>query len=297
MDAAMAASLIRPREADSHKGTYGHALLVAGSRGMAGAALMASRACLRSGVGLLTVAVPECNRIIQQTAVPEAMAWVSGDDQLEAIPADLSRYTAVAAGPGLGRIDWERLSAPLSSLPDTIPCVLDADALNALSCSAVLSDSPSDSAVDGRKGVCLGGSCLMTPHPGEFDRLLHAAGMGTYDAARRVAQASAFAARYGVYVVLKGHRTVIAAPDGRLSVNTTGNAGMATGGSGDVLTGILLALCAQGYPLWDAARLGVYVHGLAGDLAAVVLGEVALTACDIIGYLPAAWQRLTASRS
>lgn len=287
-----AKSLSTPRTAESHKGTYGHGLLIAGSYGMAGAALMSAQACLRSGIGLLTVSTPECNRSIIQTAVPEVMVRTNGNNCLEYVPeqwtnafSDISQlckaHTAIAIGPGLGKSDKtaKALSDFLERVNQSsegIPVILDADALNILSSS-------------GRTDLLSG--TLITPHPGEFDRLLKCIGQ-SYDKGKRTGQASEFAMHYGCHVILKGHETVTAAPDGEISVNTTGNPGMATGGSGDVLTGILLALAAQGMKLYDAARFGVFIHGLAGDFAARRYGQVSMTATDIVTSLPEAWKML-----
>ncbi len=270
-----ARALIMPRTAGSHKGTYGHGLLIAGSNGMAGAALMAARACLRSGIGLLTISTPECNRTILQTAVPEAMVRTNGCDFCGSIP-DLSPYSAIATGPGLGTHEatGSALMSLLQQKSDT-PFVIDADALNIIASA-------------GRPDL-LAGNTIITPHPGEFSRLLRCDGL-SYDKCRRPELASEFAQRHSCIVVLKGHNTVVATPQGNISVNTTGNPGMATGGSGDVLTGILLALAAQGYALYDAARLGVFIHGRAGDMAAGALTQIAMTATDIIAFLPGAWE-------
>ena len=271
-----ATALCRPRDPDSHKGTFGHGLLTAGSYGMAGAALMAARACLRSGIGLLTVSTPECNRIILQTTVPEAMVRTNGEHCWRDVIDDISRYSAIAVGPGLGTNPdtGNALALLLKSASDAgRQLIIDADALNIIASSDRL---------DLLEGT------IITPHPGEFDRLLICCGQ-SYDKSRRAEQASEFAAQYGCHVILKGHATVVASPDGNISVNTTGNHGMATGGSGDVLTGILLALAAQGPNAFDAARLGVFIHGLAGDMAADALSQTAMTATDIISFLPEAW--------
>lgn len=271
-----ARALITPRTADSHKGTYGHGLLIAGSNGMAGAALMAARACLRSGIGLLTISTPECNRTILQTAVPEAMVRTNGSDFCRSIPEDLSHYSAIAAGPGMGT--QEATGSAIMSLlqqKSYTTFIIDADALNIIASA-------------GRPDL-LAGNTIITPHPGEFSRLLRCDGL-SYDTRRRPELASEFAQRHGCIVVLKGHDTVVATPQGNISINTTGNPGMATGGSGDVLTGILLALAAQGYALYDAARLGVFIHGHAGNLAAGALTQIAMTATDIIAFLPRAWE-------
>ena len=259
-----AQALVHPRNPESHKGDYGHGLLIAGSKGMAGAAVMAAQAALRSGIGLLTVCTPECNRFILQTAVPEAMVIPCGEDVIDRLPDDLSRFTAIAIGPGLTSNDTTcRMQQKLMDRAHA-PLVIDADALNNLAASPALLS-------------LTGEEDILTPHPGEYRRLKDAS----------------FSEKPNLYLILKGHRTQVFAPKGEVSVNTTGNAGMATGGSGDVLTGILLGLRAQRYSAWDAARLGVFMHGLAGDLAAAELTETAMTATDIIRFIPAAWKRLT----
>ena len=213
------------------------------------------------------------------------MAAVCGDDVACELPPAASRCTAWAAGPGLGRaLPTENLLRSLLTGDALTPSpVLDADALRLL-------------AVNPQWAPSLASETILTPHPGEFDALLTPFGRH-YDASDRPAQARWLAREMGVHVVLKGHRTVIAAPDGRLALNTTGNAGMATAGSGDVLTGILLALRAQGLAAWDAARLAVFVHGLAGDLAATALSRTAMTALDIIRFLPSAWKELEAMKN
>ena len=260
-----AQALVHPRDPESHKGTYGHGLLIAGSKGMAGAAVMAAKAALRSGIGLLTVCTPECNRIILQTAVPEAMVIPCGTDIIDRLPADLSRYSAIAIGPGLTANNTTRQVQQALMETAGVPLILDADALNNLSASPALFSLLTD-------------KDILTPHPGEYKRL-------------EEAYPHPLPKGKGV-LILKGHRTHVYSPSGELSVNSTGNAGMATGGSGDVLTGILLGLLAQRYTIWDAARLGVFAHGLAGDLAASALTEIAMTATDIIRFLPQAWQQI-----
>ena len=275
---ADATALCKPRCTDSHKGTYGHGLLIAGSFGMGGAALMSARACLKSGIGLLTVSTPECNRIILQTAVPETMVRTNGERCWTDVIDDILRYSAIAVGPGLGTNPdtGNVLAKLLKSVSDAgKQLTIDADALNLIASSDRL---------DSLEGT------IITPHPGEFDRLLKCCGL-SYDKSKRAEQASEFAVKYNCHVILKGHSTVVASPDGDISANTTGNPGMATGGSGDVLTGILLALCAQGFSPYDATRLGVFIHGLAGDIAADRLGQVSMTATDIIASLPDAWKR------
>jgi NAD(P)H-hydrate epimerase len=265
-------ALLKPRGRHAHKGNFGRALLIAGSRGMAGASVLAARAALRSGVGLLTVHVPVCNNVIVQSSVPEATTSIDCNECCFSDDIDVSKYNAVAVGPGLGQ-GKESEAALLRLIGNcTAPMVVDADALNILSRNKEwLYRLPAGS--------------VLTPHPGEFERLFGKA-TSRYKAIESV---RAMARDYGIVIVLKGAYTTIIASDGNLYFNSTGNPGMATGGSGDVLTGILLSLLAQGYEGVDAARMAVYMHGLAGDLAVSELGETALVAGDIVNYLPKAW--------
>lgn len=266
-------ALVSPRSRCAHKGCFGRALLVAGSQGMAGASVLAARAAMRSGLGLLTVHLPICNNEIVQSCVPEAMTSIDADDTCFANSPDTKPYTAIGVGPGLGRS--KATSAALHSLilSTHVPMVVDADALNILSLNPSWIDE-------------LPVGSVLTPHPGEFARLagMQNSGYDTLMCARE------FARRYNVCVVLKGGYTAVIASNGEFSINTIGNAGMATGGSGDTLTGIILALLARGYTAYDAARLAVYVHAMAGDIAAAEVGETSLIAGDIIRYLPNAWK-------
>lgn len=265
-------ALLRPRARHAHKGDFGRALLIAGSRGMAGASVLAARAALRSGVGLLTVHVPVCNNVIVQSSVPEAMTSIDSNECCFSDDIDVSKYNAVAVGPGLGQ-GKESEAALLRLIGNcTAPMVVDADALNILSRNKEwLYRLPAGS--------------VLTPHPGEFERLFGKA-TSRYQAIESV---RAVARDCGIVIVLKGAYTTIIAPDGNIYFNSTGNPGMATGGSGDVLTGIILALLAQGYDSATAARIAVYLHGLAGDMAAMDKGQTALVAGDIVDYLPKAW--------
>ena len=285
---------LRPREADNHKGDFGRALLVGGSRGMSGAISLAGKATLRSGAGLVTLAVPSCVQNVVASTEPCYMSHAMHDEdgQITATAAKplleiAETATAIALGPGIGRspeiVDFvEQLYGQL-----TQPVVVDADALVALSkCPDVFRAAS--------------GPRILTPHPGEFGPLATAV-TGSWDAAmsaktgdlshRKMAAACLAQNDPGgqTIVVLKGHRTVVT--DGkRYSINNTGNPGMATGGSGDVLTGIITALLCQGLEPFDAARLGVHVHGLAGDLAAEELGQVSMIASDLIHFLPKAFR-------
>lgn len=272
------AALVTPRNRHSHKGDYGRALLIAGSQGMAGASVLAAKGVLRSGVGLLTVHIPRCNNIILQTAVPEAMTSIDFCETHFSAAPIMERYSAVGVGPGLGTSYMT--SGALLQLIDkcTVPMVVDADALN------ILAFNP-----DWFKKLPAGS--IITPHPGEFTRIIGE----TSSDYETLQKAISFARDNTLCVVLKGAYTSIIAPSGEYCFNTAGNAGMATGGSGDVLTGIILALLARGYNAYDAARLGVYIHASAGDNAADILGETAMVAGDIIDYLPSAWITLEKS--
>ena len=268
-------ALLKPRAKHAHKGEFGRALLIAGSKGMAGASVLAARAALRGGVGLLTVHVPACNNVIVQSCVPEAMTTVDSNECCFSDFIDTVRYTAVAVGPGLGQSKVSEAALLNLIENSTVPLVLDADALNILSRNKEwLHHLPQGS--------------VFTPHPGEFERLF-----GKFPSRyHAISSVRALASDYGIVIVLKGAYTTVIAPDGNLYFNSTGNPGMATGGSGDVLTGIMLALLAQGYNNTDAARLAVYVHGLAGDMAAAEKGQIALVAGDIVDFLPRAWRSL-----
>ena len=268
--------VLRRRPPFIHKGTAGHGLLVAGKRGMAGASILAARAAMRSGLGKLTVQTPHANLDIMQMSVPEAIVYTDSDNNIITDAIDANAYQALAIGPGLGTDHATAQAVHAYMLQQPCPMVLDADALNILAENGEwLYDMPADS--------------ILTPHPREFDRLT---GSHSKDSYERLNRARSFAINHHCFLVLKGHYTAICTPTGSVSFNTTGNAGMATAGSGDTLTGILLGLLAQGYLPAEAAQLGVYLHGLAGDLAAHALCEESLTASDIITYLPAAFRKL-----
>lgn len=264
---------VKSRTRFAHKGDFGRALLIAGSQGMAGASVLAARACLRSGVGLLTVHVPFCNNNIVQTSVPEAMTQIDISDTCFASPADTDDFQAVAIGPGLGKAAETEVALLEQIDACQTPMVIDADALNLL----------------GEKRSYLGrlpkGS-ILTPHPKELERLVGKC-QNSYE---RLTKARELARTANVHIILKGAYSTIITPDGRCYFNTTGNPGMATGGSGDVLTGIVLALMAQGYDTETAACLAAFVHGLAGDIACKKLGTIGMTAGDIVSNLPLAWR-------
>lgn len=276
-----------PRNEHSHKGDYGRALIVGGSLGMAGAPALAGMACLRSGAGLVSLAVPACVQPIAAAYFPAYTTHALPDDgQLlttEAAPPLSSRLDeadAAAIGPGLGR--GEAVTRLVDrSMSHAKPLVIDADGLNAL---AALGEGRSEP----------NGPRVLTPHAGEFARLVGEPLDDPNNDAERLDRCGAFAREFGgpqSIVVLKGPKTVVTDGD-RFAVNGTGNPGMATGGSGDVLTGVITALLAQGLDAFDAARLGSYVHGLAGDLAAAKLGQIGMTTVDLIDFLPEAWQQV-----
>ena len=257
----------------AHKGTMGHALLIAGSYGMAGAATLATRACLKAGVGKVTAHIPRRNYDIMQISVPEAIVQLDADEACftQTVPTDV--YNAVGVGPGLGQDENTAIALFEQIRKATCPMVLDADALNILgNHGAWMQQLP--------KGL------VLTPHPIEFDRLVGEHSANDYE---RLDRARSMAARLEAHIILKGHYSALCTPSGEVLFNATGNAGMATAGSGDVLTGIITALLARGYTQREACLLGMYLHGMAGDLAAKTLGKESLTASDIIAYLPQAF--------
>lgn len=267
--------LIVPRNRFAHKGEMGHALIIAGSYGMAGAAILATRACLRSGVGKVTIHTPKRNVPILQTAVPEAVLSIDHEETIfvNAIPTE--NFQAVGVGPGIGTSEQTAITLITQLRRTQCPLVVDADALNILANRrAWLQQLP--------KGI------ILTPHPKELDRIEGK----SVDSYERLTKARDLAERLQGYVILKGQHTAICLPDGHIVFNSTGNAGMATAGSGDVLTGIITGLLANGYDRQTACVLGVYLHGLAGDLAARELGQESLIASDLINYLPKAFMRL-----
>lgn len=268
-------SHIQPRATDSHKGDYGHALLIAGARGTVGASILAARACLRSGVGLLTVHAPECAYTPLQIAAPEAMVSMDSDEGMWTDAFDIKKYSAIGVGCGIGQATNTRTA--LHTLIELNAhtgksMVMDADALNIMANEPdLLTQLPAHT--------------ILTPHPKEFERLVKHLNLEIpTDDARAQAQ-MILAQTYNVIVVLKGAHTRIALPNGATYTNTTGNAGMAKGGSGDTLTGIILALLAQGYTAENAACIGVYVHGVAGDIAAQKFGQIAMLPSDLIECL------------
>lgn len=265
--------LHKKREKFAHKGVFGHALLVAGSYGKMGAAILATKACLRAGVGLVTIHVPTCGYEVLQTAVPEAMVSLDEDQYIFTRVYDLHRYSTIGVGCGLSTKNRTRNALCYMLKHIDTPTVLDADALN------ILGQSP-----DWLEYIPK--NSILTPHPKEFERLFGK----TYDNFERNELQRQKAKELGVYIILKGANSCVATPDGSCYFNSTGNPGMGTAGSGDVLTGILTGLLAQHYTPFEACILGVYLHGLAGDLAAKHHGHEALMAGDITEYLGMAYK-------
>ena len=265
VDKEFITSFKKKRDKFSHKGTYGHVLMISGSYGKMGAAILSTKACLRSGSGLVTSHIPKSGYQIMQTAIPEAMLSIDWSDIIISNIPDTEKYTAIGIGPGIGtKMNTIKALNDLLDRTDK-PMVLDADALNVLSENIeLLKKIPPNS--------------ILTPHAKEFERL---AGSSSNDLEKHEKQIS-FAKENKVFVVLKGAYTSIACPDGNVYFNTTGNPGMATAGSGDVLTGIILSLLGQNFTPQNAAIYGVYLHGLAGDVAANKMGKESLIASDII---------------
>ncbi len=276
-----------PRPLDSHKGDFGRALLIGGARGMAGAISLSGMSCLRSGAGLVKLAVPECILDTVASFEPAYMTvplacdsagclFAHARDQLKPLLTDA---TCLAIGPGLSRS--HELTQLVNELYTSVtqPMVIDADGLNSLAESANGLANPA-------------GPRILTPHPGEFARLAKTPAGQKPSRTEQIATAQQLAAKHRIIIVLKGHHTIIT--DGtNTAENTTGNPGMATGGTGDVLTGIITALVCQKLSPFAAAVLGSHVHGLAGDLAAAKFGQVSLIASDLIYFLPFAFHSLT----
>lgn len=269
------AKRIVTRKKFSHKGNFGHALLISGSYGKMGAAILASKSCLRSGAGLVTVHVPQGTYSVVQTAVPVAMCNIDDSDLMFTGVSNLEGYSAIGIGPAIGqKVKTQRGFHKLLT-EINVPLVADADAIN------ILGLNP-----DWLKELPEG--TILTPHSREFSRIAGESGSG-YE---RIVKAMTLAKELRIFIVLKGAHTAIACPDGEVWFNSTGNPGMATAGSGDVLTGIILGLLAQGYSSKDAALIGVYVHGLAGDFAKKEIGEISLIASDIVDNLGKAFQSI-----
>ena len=263
------------RKRFDHKGKFGHAFLIAGSYGKIGAAVLATKACLRAGVGLLTVHIPKFGYEIIQTTIPEAMTSIDKYDKVISKIPSVDNYSAVGIGPGIGKSHQVMLAMKELLEKISMPLVIDADGINLIAENRdFLSMIPPNS--------------IITPHPKEFERLVGKSGSHYEQLQKQIK----FAADHNIVVVLKGAFTSIVNPKGKCIFNTSGNPGMAKGGCGDLLTGIILALYAQGYTSFDAAYLGVYIHGLAADLAVKKYSEEALLSTDIINYIGEAFLEL-----
>lgn len=269
-----AVDLLPPRPINGHKGVFGHALLIAGSAGKAGAAVLAVQAALRSGAGLVTARVPEALVPIIQTSSPEAMCDPDHNEQLKVVPT-LVQFSSIGVGPGIGTSDDTTQMVKLLIQASSTNLVMDADALNILSANKTwLAFLPKNT--------------ILTPHPKEFDRLTEPS---TSDV-ERLEKARTFAIKNGCIVVLKSSITAICDASGKVFLNSTGNPGMAKGGSGDALTGMITGLLAQRMPALQATMLGTHLHGLAGDIAADTIGMDGMTVTDLIRSIPAAWKKL-----
>lgn len=275
MEAEELRQMLRPRPTFAHKGTMGHALLIAGSLGMAGASILAAKACLRSGVGKLTLHTASANGPILQTSVPEAVLHLDEDPNVVSQCTEIRPFSSIGIGPGLG-LDELTLETVCEYLcMSDSPLVIDADAINALAQHPEwVRHIPSES--------------ILTPHVRELEGLIGQCP----NAYERLMRTQDWAIQHQLFVVIKGHYSTICTPTGKAIFCPTGNAGMATPGSGDVLTGILTGLLAQGYTPYEAAQLGVWLHGTAGDLAADDLEQECMLASDIISHLPGAFRKL-----
>ena len=270
---------IRPRllrrDPFAHKGKMGNALIIAGSYGMGGASVLATKACLRAGAGKVTTHTPKRNSLLLQISVPEAIIQFDREETIFSEAVDTEDFNAVGIGPGLGTSEQTAIAIIAQLRRTQCPIVADADAINVIANHrAWLQQLPN--------GI------IMTPHPKEFDRL---EGPST-DSYERLMKARDLAQRLHGYILVKGHHTSLCLPDGHIMFNSTGNAGMATAGSGDVLTGIITGLLARGYKHEDACVVGMYLHGLAGDIAARELGVESVIASDLIQYIPQAFKRI-----
>ncbi|MCR4583903.1 MAG: NAD(P)H-hydrate dehydratase [Prevotella sp.] len=267
--------LLLSRNAFAHKGQMGNALVIAGSYGMGGAAVLATKACLRAGAGKVTTHVPKKNNLLLQVSVPEAVIQLDREETIFSEAVDTEDFDAVAIGPGIGTSEQTAIATIAQLRRTQCPCVADADALNILANHrAWLQQLPKD--------------IILTPHPKELERL----DGHSNDSYEQLTRALQLSEQLQAYIIVKGHHSALCLPDGHVIFNSTGNAGMATAGSGDVLTGIITGLLARGYKQREACIIGMYLHGLAGDIAARELGEESLIASDIIQYLPKAFLRL-----
>lgn len=260
----------------SHKGNMGNALIIAGSYGMAGAAILATKACLRSGVGKVTIHTPKKNNDIMQISIPEAIVQIDKEETNFSEPIESEEYDAIGIGPGIGQRENTAIALIGQIRHARTPIVLDADALNILANHRAWMEQ-------------IPNGIIMTPHPKELESLVD---LHNGDGYERLSKTRDMAEHLQAFVILKGHYSALCLPNGHVIFNSTGNAGMATAGSGDVLTGIITGLLARGYKQKEACILGMYLHGMAGDIAAKEIGEESLIASDIIKYLPTAFRKL-----
>jgi len=267
--------ILKKRNEASNKSDFGHALIVAGSKGKVGAAIIASKACLRTGSGMLTTHTSGCAVNSLHTRIPEAM--VESDNNYDSISAVKieEKYSVIGIGPGIGTSNVTQKAFKKIIRQFENPMVIDADGINILSKNLEWMN-------------LLPRNSILTPHDKEFERLV---GKWKTDADRQMLQKE-LSKKYSIIIVLKGHRTTISNPDGDLFINSTGNPGMAKAGSGDALTGIITSFVAQSYSPMDASVLGVYLHGLAGDIAAKEKTEFSLLASDLIEFIPNAFKKL-----
>ncbi len=276
LDRNIIRNIYRPRNAFSHKGNFGHTLLITGSLGKMGAGVLAALACCRSGSGLTTVFIPKCGYTVMQMAVPEAMALIDAEEEyLSGLPEDVEKYDAVGIGPGIGTREETRKMVTFMVRRYKRPLVIDADGLNCIAEQKTLLEKVPPLSI-------------LTPHPKEFSRLF---GSFSNDF-ERIEEAKRQSRLLNCIIVLKGHHTLVALPGGMSYFNTSGNAGMAKGGSGDILTGMITSFLAQGYPPDQATLMGVYIHGWAGDVAAREMSLEAMLPGDIINALPAVFKSL-----
>lgn len=275
LETETARRLLKKRNAFVHKGNMGHALVVAGSFGMAGASIFCAKACMKAGAGKVTIHTPKMNNDILQIAVPEAILSHDLDDDIITGAIETNGFNAIALGPGIGKSETTALAMRDFMLQQNLPMVLDADVLNILgNHKEWIQDIPKYS--------------ILTPHPKELENLIGRC----QDSYEQMTKARDLAIKQQLYIVIKGHYSIICLPNGIVLFNGSGNAGMATAGSGDVLSGILVGLLAQGYSNEAAVLLGVHLHGMAGDFAAADLEEECVTASDLIAYLPKAFKEL-----
>jgi NAD(P)H-hydrate epimerase len=286
IDRALIHPMLRRRERQAHKGSFGHCLIIAGSSGKTGAAALSANSAVRTGSGLVTLAVAESLHGILETKTTEVMTVPLPDSNsgyltgsgFPTIEKQLVEKDALALGPGLGRNPGTTALVQMIIESVPLPMVIDADGLNALA---------DDISVLRRKKSS---SIILTPHPGEMARLMSTSVKEIE--MDRIQAAVEFARNFGVYLVLKGARTIVASPTGMAAINGSGNPGMASGGMGDVLTGIIVSLLGQRYSAWDSCRLGVFIHGYAADLVAEEKGEIGICATDVQEMLPYAYNKL-----